>query len=276
MVTNVIRTYHDEMAHCGLEKTVQGIRSNYWFPSLGKKVQDHVDNCLTCILNNVSSNTKEGELQLTNKSNSPFETLHIDHFGPISEAINSNKHILLAMDSVTRFTWLFPYKSTTSKESIKHLTWLFHNFGNPETLISDRDTSFTFQEFNNFVKSRNIKHVLIVVAAPWANGAVERINRFLISSLRKLIEEPGSWQSWFDAVQYVINNTLHSFLKATPSKLLLGYDQRCHSDSRLIRFLNDVAKVELNTQATRLNAPTIKNTMINITRSPPNIIPVTT
>lgn len=34
MVNNVIRTYHDNMAHCGLKKTIQGISSNYWFLSL--------------------------------------------------------------------------------------------------------------------------------------------------------------------------------------------------------------------------------------------------
>ncbi|KMQ87526.1 hypothetical protein RF55_13169 [Lasius niger] len=88
MVTNVIRVYHDEMAHCGPEKTAQGIKSNYWFPSLNKKIQDHIDNCLTCILNNVSSNANEGELQLTDKAKGPFDVLHTDHFGPISESIN--------------------------------------------------------------------------------------------------------------------------------------------------------------------------------------------
>ncbi|CAL1686650.1 unnamed protein product [Lasius platythorax] len=217
-------------------------------------IQDHIDNCLTCILNNVSSNANEGELQLTDKAKGPFDVLHTDHFGPISESINGNKHILLVVDSFSRFTWLFPCKSTTSKETIKHLTWLFQNFGNPEVLISDRGTSFTSQEFANFIKPRGIKHSLIAVAAPWANGVVERINRFLKSSLRKLIEEPDSWHSWLGATQYVINNTHHSSLKASPSKLLLGYDQRSHSDSKLIRFLNDLAKTELDSQATRLDA----------------------
>jgi len=47
MVFNVIRVHHDEMAHCGVEKTTQGISANYWFPSLRKEVQDYVDNCLT-------------------------------------------------------------------------------------------------------------------------------------------------------------------------------------------------------------------------------------
>jgi len=29
MINNIIRVYHDNMAHCGLEKTIKGITSNY-------------------------------------------------------------------------------------------------------------------------------------------------------------------------------------------------------------------------------------------------------
>jgi len=34
MVDNLLRLYHDDQAHCGVEKTYQGLASNYWFPSM--------------------------------------------------------------------------------------------------------------------------------------------------------------------------------------------------------------------------------------------------
>lgn len=58
-------------------------------------------------------------------------------------------------------------------------------FSKPLQIISDRGTAFTSQEFADFVKYSNIKHRQVVVAAPWANGIVERVNRFLKSSLTK-------------------------------------------------------------------------------------------
>lgn len=115
MVTNIIRVYHDEMAHCGIEKTVQGICSNYWFPHLRKRIQDHISNCLSCILNNVSSNVYEGELQITDDPKTPFSVLHTDHFGPISESVEGFKHILLVIDVFSRFVWLFPCKTQRQK-----------------------------------------------------------------------------------------------------------------------------------------------------------------
>lgn len=186
MVSNIIRVYHDEMAHCGTEKTVQGIYSNYWFPHLRKRTQDYINNCLSCIMNNVASNAYESELQITDDPRTPFTVLHTDHFGPISESVEGFKRVLLVVDAFSCFIWLFPCKTTASKETIKHFNWLFQTFGNPEVVTSDRGTSFTSQEFSKFLSSRGIKHILIAVAAPWANGIVERINRFLKSSLKKI------------------------------------------------------------------------------------------
>jgi len=73
MINNIIRVYHDNMAHCGLEKTIKGlITTNYWFPSVKKKVQNYLDNCLICLLVNSASNSREGELQIANTLSQPF------------------------------------------------------------------------------------------------------------------------------------------------------------------------------------------------------------
>lgn len=86
---------------------------------------------------------------------------------------------------------------------------------------------------------------LVAVAAPWANGMVERVNRFLKSSLCKLVDELQDWYENLDTVQYVINNTYHSSLKSSPSKLLLGYDQRNHEDAILVDLLKKIARTKL-------------------------------
>lgn len=113
-----------------------------------------------------------------------------------------------------------PFSSQTNfKETIKNLSYVFSDRGNPLILVSDRGTAFTSSEFGQFVTSRKIKHRLIAVATPWANGfEVERVNRFLKSSLKKTVEDQLCWSTYLDTIQYVINNTYHSALKATPSK----------------------------------------------------------
>ncbi|KMQ91353.1 opie2a pol protein [Lasius niger] len=176
MVTNIIRIYHDDMAHCGFEKT---IRANF----------------------------REGELQVTDTPFLPFEIFHMDHFGPIKESIDGYKHILVTVDAFSRFTWLSP--------------------------------------------SQNYELERIAVAAPWANGLVERINRFLKSSLKELVDDHECWNVHLDSVQYVINNTYHASLRASPSKVLLGIEQRNNADVKLIDFLNKIAHNKLEFQKDR-------------------------
>ncbi|KYQ58870.1 Pro-Pol polyprotein [Trachymyrmex zeteki] len=139
-------------------------------------------------------------------------------------------------------------KTTSSKETIQCLGSTFDLFDNPSELVSDRGTAFSSYEFANFVRDRNISHHLIAVAVPWANGIVERVNRFLKSSLRKVMEDLANWPDKVGDIQYVINNTFHSSIKASSSKLLLGYDKRNHLDLSLVRFLNNLAKSTLVAQ----------------------------
>lgn len=64
MVRSLLRIHHDEVAHCGAKKTFYGLSANYWFKSMRRRIKRYIENCVTCIMSNVSSNTNEGELQV--------------------------------------------------------------------------------------------------------------------------------------------------------------------------------------------------------------------
>lgn len=104
MIQQIIRIHHDEMAHCGKEKTIEGIKRIYWFPSMKRKVDQYVDNCITCLMANASVNSREGELQIERYPNLPFEIIHVDHFGPLPETADGYKYILVVIDAFTRYT----------------------------------------------------------------------------------------------------------------------------------------------------------------------------
>lgn len=248
MIINMIRIYHDEMSHCRIEKTIQGIKNNYWGFALRKKVQNYIDNCIICLMSNSTTNSREGEMQITNTPSHPFEIMHVDHCGPMKGTLAGKKHILVAIDAFSRFTWLFPVKSTTSKETIQSLSSLFLTTAIPTTLITDRGTSFFSQDFANFVNNNKITHHKVAVAAPWANGVVEKVNNLIAASLRKTIDDINKWGIYVPTVQYVLNNTFHKSLKSSPAKILFGYDQASHADIKLVKFLNKVAKNDFNIQ----------------------------
>jgi len=236
MVTSVLRAHHDDAGHCGKEKTYQSVAQAYRFPSMRKRIYDYVDNCFKCIMSNDSSNRFEKELALYSSPTVPMNTIHVDHFGPLQETTHRYKHILVIVDAFTRFTWLRAVRSTTSRETIEHLRNIFSEYGNPTIIVTDRGTAFTSKEFAEFVTESLIKHRLVAMAAPWANGIVERINRFLKSLVTKLSNSLTDWKIKLGETQYIINNTYHSVIKSTPSKLLLGFDLKNHIDYQFAQF----------------------------------------
>lgn len=75
---------------------------------------------------------------------------------------------------------------------------------------------------------------------------MKRVNRFLKSSLKKLVELPSDWNTRLDKTQYAINNTRHSAIKNTPNKLLLGYNNRNNSDRILTELIRQWADIDDN------------------------------
>jgi len=122
-----------------------------------KKIVNHIENCL---YSNSSSHVNEGTLQITTCIILSFQLVHTDHFGPLIEFRKGFKHVLILIDAFSKFTWFFPVKTTSSKEVIKHFTFLFNIFGNPTEIVSDRGTAFTSAEFAEFPRSRRIKQLI--------------------------------------------------------------------------------------------------------------------
>jgi hypothetical protein len=251
MINNVIRIHHDDSGHVGIEKTIFSILTHYWFPCLKLKVRQYIDNCIKCLTFSITAGKSEGEMQLVDRDLTPLQTLHVDHYGPLEITTDKYKHILVIIDAFSRFVWLFPTKSTGSLEVIEHLNIVFHLFGFPKRLVSDRGTAFSSGIFAEYMKENQIKHIKTAVASPWANGIVERVNRFLRSTLAKVAEDTSEWKSILGKIQFVINNTLNKAVGSTPSKILLGYEQNRKSDKDLRDFLDEIRNIDRNIEAER-------------------------
>lgn len=94
--------------------------------------------------------------------------------------------------------------------------------------MSDRGTSFTSSEFEEFLKENNVRHVLIATGSPKANGQVERINRVLSPLLAKIVDNSSGkyWYKILIEAEHALNNTVNKSTGDTPSQLLFGVNQR--------------------------------------------------
>jgi len=185
----------------------------------------------------------EGETSLYAVPKVPFEILHLDHFG-LQETSDRFKHILVIVDAFTRFTWLFPVQSTSTKKVINHLKSIFIVFGNPSNIVTNRGTAFTSRDFEKFVESLRVEHRKIVIVSPWANGVVKRVNRFIKSFLAKICSIADEWKEKLCTIQYIINNTYHVVIKSTSSKFMFGYEQRNHDDYNFTTLTKRLSEID--------------------------------
>ena len=70
-------------------------------------------------------------------------------------------HILVIVDSFSKFLWLYPTKSTDTKTVIDSMEKQSAIFGNPVRVVTDRGTAFTSQVFEDYCKENRIHHLFI-------------------------------------------------------------------------------------------------------------------
>lgn len=237
MEQEIIKRAH-ENGHFGKKKTTELISKDYYIENLTKKVENYIMNCIPCILANRKEGKQEGYLNPIPKEDLPLQTLHLDHIGPFTETKKMYNYILTIIDAFTKFTWLFPVKSTTSKETLMKMQVHQQTFGNPARVVTDKGTAFTAHDFEDYCKDENIKHVTITTGIARGNGQVERIHRVIKSVLAKLcIQNPDQWYKHVSQLQRALNSTYQRSINTSPFELMIGAKMKMKEDIEIFNTL---------------------------------------
>ncbi|GBO32305.1 Transposon Tf2-8 polyprotein [Araneus ventricosus] len=255
MQTEIIKLAH-EKGHFSAAKTEGVVKQEFFIPNLSKQVQNVIVNCVPCILNNKKSGKKDGFLNPIPKEDVPLSTYHVDFIGPLPSTNKKYQHILTIVDAFTKFTWLYPVKSTSAEDALDKLKVQQKTFGNPKRIITDRGSAFTSKAFGDYYTNENIQHFQITTGVPRGNGQVERIHRTLIPVLTKLsIADSTKWFKFVDPLQRILNSTFNRSTKWSPFELLIGVTMRNKEDLHL----TDLLMEELQEQRDELRQDAKKN-----------------
>lgn len=230
MQAEIIKKAH-EVGHFSVNKTEEIVKREFYIAKLREKIKSCTENCIPCILGSKKEGRKEGFLHPLPKGETPLETYHADHLGPIPSTNKNYQYILAVIDDFTNFAWLYPTRSTTSKETVVCLKKQQSVFGNPSKIITDKGTAFTAGEFEDYCKEEGIIHVTITTGVPRGNGQIERIHRIVIPVLTKLsLDDPTKWYKHLDKVQRALNSTYQRSVATTPFEVLIGVRMRNKED----------------------------------------------
>ncbi|GIX77088.1 retrovirus-related Pol polyprotein from transposon 297 [Caerostris extrusa] len=154
----------------------------------------------------------------------------------------TRKHIFTVIDAFTKFTWLYPVKTVSTRDALDKLKLQQKTFGNPLRIISDRGSAFTSKLFNDYCTEEGIQHLQIATGVPRGNGQIERIHCTFIPVLAKLsLEDATKWYRYVDKLQRILNSTTNRSTKWTPFELLTGVKmkkQKGYKNHKFIRGRN--------------------------------------
>lgn len=228
----LVQMHHDDIGHVGLQKCMDLIKKDYWFPKMTRFIRKYVTACLHCAYGKGDYGKKEGKLFPIPKPTDPMLMVHIDHLGPFCRTAKGYQYMLVITDAFSKFVIAEPTRTVNSVETIRVLKKVFSLFGYPDKLVSDHGKAFTSRYFKKFSNDKQFRHILTSVACPRANGQVERTNRTILNALRATdpSDAANNWANCLPDILWGINNTRNESTTFRPYDLMFARSSRPRCD----------------------------------------------
>lgn len=187
----VMKELHDEMGHLGIERTLDLVRSRFFWPKMSLAVEQKVKACERCVRRKTPP---EKAAPLVNiKTSRPLELVCMD-FLSIEPDRSNTKDILVITDHFTKYAVAVPTRNQKAQTVAKSLwdNFLVH-YDFPEKLHSDQGPDFESCTIKELCKVAGISKTRTTPYHPRGNP-VERFNRTLLQMLGTLsTKEKSNW-----------------------------------------------------------------------------------
>lgn len=160
MMDKIFEDYHSqrEGAHFGFVKTYSAISKKFYMEGMPEAVRRRNAECQKCCYYKAASKVYQ-EPQIKGVSKYPLEKIEMDVVGPLPRSVRGKKYVIVAVDSLTRYTIAKAIGSQETSEVIKFLEELAAKYGLPKSIQTDQGTNFMSTEFADYVLDTNIQHI---------------------------------------------------------------------------------------------------------------------
>ncbi|KAK7933739.1 hypothetical protein WMY93_004635 [Mugilogobius chulae] len=224
----VLTSLHDDMGHMGVERTLDLVRSRFFWPRMAVDVETKIKTCNRCIRRKA---LPERAAPLVNiKTARPLELLCMDYLTLEPDRSNT-KDILVLTDHFTKYAVAIPTANQKAKTVAKCLweNFIVH-YGFPERLHTDQGPDFESHLIKELCDLAGIEKTRTTPYHPRGNP-VERFNRTLLSMLGTLEpEKKNRWKEYVKPLVHAYNCTKNEVTGYTPYELMFGRSPRLPVD----------------------------------------------
>ncbi|KAJ9541701.1 hypothetical protein OSB04_028207 [Centaurea solstitialis] len=230
--------------HPGSDKMYKGLKEHYWWPGMKKDIATYVSRCMTCARVKAEHQKPSGLLQQPEIPEWKWEQISMDFVTKISKTKKGHDSIWVIVDRLTKSAHFLPIRENYSIDRLAQLyvNEIVMRHGVPISIISDRDSRFTFRFWQSLQTALGTRVDLSTAYHPQTDGQTERTIQTLEDMLRAcVIEFGGSWDDHLPLIEFSYNNIYHTSIQCAPYEALYG--RKCRSplnwlevgESQLIR-----------------------------------------
>lgn len=220
-----ISTFHSgEAGHFKLDTTVAKLRAagiNY--PGMITAVRKFIESCPIC--QRLAYKKPIQGHTFTLQHPQPDELVSVDTMGPIDVDKYGYCYVLVLIDNCSKFTRLFPIKSTKAEECAPRLLEYICRDGLPKKIHSDGGSQFVNDLITELATYLGVTLTFSTASSSEENGIVERVIKDVRCQLQSYCIERGSVNDWsliLPLVERLINTKISSRTGHTPAALKFG------------------------------------------------------
>ena len=98
----LLQKTHTQFGHPGIQKMINLITPQYYWPQINTDIENFVKHCHTCQINKKCKQKRFGLLQQVPPTDKPFECLSVDTVGGFNYYNSTKKYLHLVVDHATR------------------------------------------------------------------------------------------------------------------------------------------------------------------------------
>uniref|UniRef100_A0A131YNJ2 Tick transposon n=1 Tax=Rhipicephalus appendiculatus TaxID=34631 RepID=A0A131YNJ2_RHIAP len=190
-----------------------------------RSVQSYVASCEVCQKHKRRPGCQPGLLTPIPLPDTIFNTIGIDHVGPLPTTTAGNRYIVVAVDHLSKFVEVAAVPSLAAGFVIKFLRDRFEwKHGLPKKIISDRATTYRSRELRSYLRNAGVEHHFTSAYHPQANGLTERYNQNLLARLVPYCKNnkpnEADWDDHLQAAAYAINTAFQVSIGTSPYEVV--------------------------------------------------------
>ena len=185
-----LKGLHNDVGHPGRDRTLDLVRSQFYWPFIETHVEKYVAHCGMCIRRKAQDPPRAPMKSFIAKE--PTELLAID-FLSLERGKGGFEDILVVTDSFTKFSWAFPTRDPKATTVAKLLCEkVFISYGMPQRLHSEQGRDFEGKVIKSLCQFAGIRKSRTTLYDPQGYGQAERFHKTLLSMLGTLDQDNRS------------------------------------------------------------------------------------